>query len=1460
MPNDHTQGSSARGGRRTHTDSMSSSMTSSRRRELSRHRDSISSNVSTAYHIDENETEMFSGAASHVVPSSISSFHHHNISQHTSSYKSPALSISSANRAHIDDLDLDNPDLELTTVQSINSNADFQERANFRFFTTEEIESAKGTSSLKISNNHDPAHVMVDYDTNWNTYESDYETDEVISRPGSVVERPLQFQSLSDYGSIQEAGSSRSVTTRETTPLYANDEDELSSIDHDNTDARSALKVDIRYHDKLFGSKFPATNLSQRFYIAEEDLVIGIAGYKTSKWKLVMYYTLILCTFGLGYLILRWYPRLRIKMMADAIPLGKAEWVVVEDEYGVLDIQPVDRHWYNRVLSTFIPRSHSNHDNHANADKVPPSGVSTEGTGDDENKDDSSIGWDQIDPVVPVLISFEYRYMKLFYDPLEDLFKLSNTWIDEKWSRYPDIKDGISEETYKSRKLIFGSNLINIKQKSIVQLLTDEILHPFYMFQVFSILLWLADDYYYYAFCIFLISVISIIESLVETKTTMDRMRNISRFQCDVRVWRNGFWKEIMSEELVPGDIYEVSDPSLTLFPCDAILLSGDCIVNEAMLTGESVPVSKVPVSSDTTRDLENEFTSTKLSNNLSRSFLYSGTKIVRCRYGSNNEAATALVVRTGFNTTKGALVRSMLFPKPSGFKFYEDSFKYIGVMASIAGVGFIFSTINFIKLGLGWKIIILRALDLITIVVPPALPATLTIGTSFALSRLRKKNIFCIAPTRVNVGGKLDVMCFDKTGTLTEEGLDIMGVRVSQPIRGRKEHEFSKLHTSVENLFDTESSSQSYELFLSMLTCHSLKVIEDEVIGDPLDIKMFEFTEWDIIEEVNEDQVLAQYIESHKIPSSLTPILLRPKDRLRNDTLFIQLKEFEFVSQLRRMSVITHSITNPSLLNIYVKGAPEVIETLCSPESLPINYHELLHQYTHNGYRVIACASKSVKVPNTGSFNDLTFLNDISREKCETELTFVGFVIFENRLKSSTKGALKELSDAELRTIMCTGDNVLTAVSVGRECELIKPDYKVYIPSFDYDYLPEVIEGNEEELDVNGTQLPPPIIWSEVDNPDMQLDPVTLAPQDINQDDKYCIAVTGDIFKYILTELSDRDLLIEKMLMRGAIFARMSPDEKHELVDRLKALDYTVGFCGDGANDCGALKAADVGISLSEAEASVAAPFTSRVFEISCVLDVIKEGRASLVTSFSCFQYMSLYSAIQFVTVSILYKEGTNLGDFQFLYIDLFLIIPIAIFMSWSKPHNQLCVKRPTANLISPKILIPLIGNIAVLCLFQLFIWTGIKDIHEPWYVAPIPGNDDEVKSTDNTVLFLYSNFQYIFVAVMLTVGPPYREPATRNVPFLLAIGGTLLVSTFLMVIDPDTWLGDLMDLTWISGPIKFSIILAALLCYFSLEACDKLVFSKIAKVYKRLFGAKGSKKKFKNLRTEFKSLNIIV
>ena len=75
------------------------------------------------------------------------------------------------------------------------------------------------------------------------------------------------------------------------------------------------------------------------------------------------------------------------------------------------------------------------------------------------------------------------------------------------------------------------------------------------------------------------------------------------------------------------------------------------------------------------------------------------------------------------------------------------------------------------------WWTPYLKSLDVLTIVVPPALPAALAVGITYAQKRLKKKSIFTISPKRINLSGSVNLALFDKTGTLTEDGLEFHGV-----------------------------------------------------------------------------------------------------------------------------------------------------------------------------------------------------------------------------------------------------------------------------------------------------------------------------------------------------------------------------------------------------------------------------------------------------------------------------------------------------------------------------------------------------------------------------------------------------------------------------------------------------------------------------------------------------------
>ncbi|KDR75783.1 hypothetical protein GALMADRAFT_97655 [Galerina marginata CBS 339.88] len=1148
-------------------------------------------------------------------------------------------------------------------------------------------------------------------------------------------------------------------------------------------------RIDMDTAFTLLEQPPPGSPSRQTIYIADEDSNVRFVGYEAITWRVWLWRACCVFTFGILGLLGHWFPHLWLRWVARerAFVDSHNGFLVVESAHKMIILLPIQKLTYPYHIST------------AFSETVP------EVPGTEIYKPPNQY-YDAKDGLLKYLLVADYRHTRFAVDPRTGLFNMVRDWRDPRWTGVASAQLGIDEEISEQRRLLFGKNEIDIEGKSTVSLLVDEIIHPFYVFQIASIVLWSLDDYYYYAFCIALISIISITTTLIETKKTVARMREMSKLVCNMEVLKDGTWVETDSAELVPGNIVNLSTSQFSLVPADLFLLSGDAILNESMLTGESVPVSKTPLKDDDLLKWRDQ----KAEN--PKAFLYCGTRVVRIRgtYTSDGQGrpALALVARTGFNTTKGALIRSMLFPKPIGFKFYRDSVRFIGVLAGIAGLGFCFSAIEFIKIGLPWQTIVVRALDLITVVVPPALPATLSIGTSFAIGRLRRLGIYCISPSRVNVAGKINVCCFDKTGTLTEDGLDILGVRSLE----RNTDRFGEL---LEDVHDLPLGNDKATFLHALATCHSLKMVDGEIIGDPLDVKMFGFTRWTLEEgrvagtgnikakgTVIEQAALVQTVV--RPPGSAQ---FRLEDALKGSSKhahFLELgviRTFDFVSALRRMSVIVKRLKSSSM-EIYVKGAPEVMTEICDKSSFPQDYDDLLSYYTKRGYRVIAIAGKSI--------DGLSWLKAqrMRREQAESGLKFLGLIIFENRLKPGTAPAIQALRSAHLACRMITGDNPLTAVSVARECSLINQAAHVFSPTF--------ARGNAS------TPISK-LVWISMDDPTWKLDSYSLKPlappphhgveaDEINYHD-YSLVITGDVFRWMLNHAPLET--VQRMLVKTQVFARMSPDEKNEVVERLQSLGYTVLMCGDGANDCAALKAADVGISLSEAEASVAAPFTTSTPDIGCVIEVIKEGRCALVTSFSCFKYMALYSMIQFTSVTLLYSFASSLGDFQFLYIDLFIIIPIAVTMGRTVPYSRIFPKRPTASLVSKKVLASIIGQIVITSAVQFWAYFWVR--RQEWYTPPpttLPseGGNNKLESTnyENSALFLVSCFQYILVAAVFSIGPPYRQSMWTN-GWLMFSMCLLTAFNMLVLLAPPKAVANLLTLMSFPMAARYTVLMAA-------------------------------------------------
>lgn len=300
------------------------------------------------------------------------------------------------------------------------------------------------------------------------------------------------------------------------------------------------------------------------------------------------------------------------------------------------------------------------------------------------------------------------------------------------------------------------------------------------------------------------------------------------------------------------------------------------------------------------------------------------------------------------------------MYPPPVDFKFEQDSYKFVILLAGIASIGVIYTIVSKVMRGVQISHIALEALDLITIVVPPALPAAMTVGRLVAQRRLEINKIYCTSPRTINVSGSIDCICFDKTGTLTEDGLDMWGVVPASD---------KKFQFPVKEITNLPLS----DLLIGMVTCHGITIIDNQLVGDPLDLKMFESTGWTLeepdvsdtskfsmlfptivrppkgskllkkgtndvsIDMSRQNSMTSDMVDSISL-SNLDPALTGSTADLGEQGIEIGIvRQFPFTSSLQRMSVITRTL-GANHYDLYCKGSPEMILSLSKPESSKSN------------------------------------------------------------------------------------------------------------------------------------------------------------------------------------------------------------------------------------------------------------------------------------------------------------------------------------------------------------------------------------------------------------------------------------------------------------------------------------------------------------------------------------------
>lgn len=987
----------------------------------------------------------------------------------------------------------------------------------------------------------------------------------------------------------------------------------------------------------------------------------------------------------------------------------------------------------------------------------------------------------------------EKFYMFFFYKGLTFYFsnskmkfrKTKDNYLNYMKKKQPSIEDlsqGLTRQLYTSLHKLHGTNKISLKDKNVAKYFINQIFFPANFFQLLISLCFFLIGRKLYSVMVFCYVTMLITFKTYEYAVQIKKFKAISKSRDNVVVIRRSrsgkkVEKVIPAYQLSIGDVVYIQPEQK--FPCDMALIEGSCLVNEAMLTGESTPVTKVAIEQKVLKQIDAKY------------LLYSGTFSIFNR----SKRVKGLVIGTGWNTTKGQMLNAIAFNEELMLKFDRDFFVVLAFLFLI-NLTLIITLLawELINDTFGWEKDGIKVLQFLKNGFPPSLYFITIASMQMSTLKLNKKEIGVLHMEKIVEGGGISTIAFDKTGTLTENTLKMFGFAYSD------DGNFLACQNDLRNLV----YYSKFREFLEIISCcHSLITFDGKLYGDPLDEVMFL---------ASKSHMIIEEAEGHETYITRIGMAREFKQMFKyNSDLNMRIVHVhEFTADRRKMSVISHNEETDEL-TLLVKGAPESIKDICNPASIPHDFDKVLIKYSEEGYRTLALGYKRLKSSDLTFTQSKIIINnptlsalqrgeakltdevikqviDIDPKEIESDIIFVGLLLFENPIKETTHETIAELKQNYMRQLIITGDNLYTAINVAYTCGILEKDQDLIVGSINSStnkiQLQELHADERIEISrkpkMGNLDIEMSAVSSHYPTVRRKLETGNAIDQILStcQGQKIKLALEAKCFQYIHKIIKDDEERLLSLMNNTVVFGRASTEQKEMIVSVYKELlgksNQCIAFVGDGSNDCRALKAANVGLSIGNDESSFAASFTSTRINISPIIDIIVEGKACLANAVQNFKFLMISNLMVCFGIYLLNYKKLSINQFDYLYSFIFSF-PFAFFMTLGQSKKRLNCLRMEPTLLTKENLTPFIVHLALIFIFLAYTVYLLTEFQVYKTVEEVVGVYDPATFDVDNHFFVENKLIFFFMSTMMIVnatacyaGFPFKVPFYKN-PFVV-------------------------------------------------------------------------------------------